>query len=111
MSRGAEERIADILEAIDRCERYRRQFSNPDPDVAQMAIDAALRNIEVIGEAANHLPGEITSAHPEIEWRAVIGMRNNLIHQYWASDISILVEVLEKDLAPLAEALRQHDAR
>ena len=46
-----------------------------------MAFDAALRNISVIGEAANHLPAEITTAHPEIDWPAIIGMRNILVHQ------------------------------
>ena len=38
-----------------------------------MAFDAALRNIAVIGEAANHLSAEVTDAHPDIDWPAIIG--------------------------------------
>ena len=108
MSRTAEERIQDILEAIARCERYRDRFDDPDQEVVEMAFQAALRYLAVIGEAANPLPPEITHAHPEIPWSAIVEMRNILIHEYFGVDPTIVTKALERDLKPLAEVLRHH---
>jgi uncharacterized protein with HEPN domain len=107
MSRSANERIGDILEAIDKCQRFQSRLSDPDPVVAEMAFDAALRNIAVIGEAANHLPNEVTNAHPDIDWPAIIGMRNILVHQYFGVDAVLVERVVERNLTPLADALRR----
>ena len=71
-----------------------------------MASDAVLRNIEIIGEAVKHLPDDVTRAHPHIPWAAIVGMRNNLIHQYFGIAFEIVSEVLDRDLAPLEVALR-----
>jgi uncharacterized protein with HEPN domain len=108
VSRSADERCQDILVAIARCERYRDRFGDSDPEVVEMAFQAAIRYIAVIGEAANHLPEEITSAHPEIPWRAIVEMRNILIHEYFGVDHALIIRTLERDLAPLAVVLRQH---
>lgn len=50
-----------------------------------MAEDAIERNVQIIGEATNHLPAEITDAHPEIGWPQIRGFRDILIHQYFGS--------------------------
>ncbi|WP_375384207.1 DUF86 domain-containing protein [uncultured Microbacterium sp.] len=106
MTRSTQKRIADILAAIDACHRYRRYFADDDTDVEKMAIDAVLRNIAIIGEAVKHLPAYVTSAHPHIPWAAIVGMRNNLIHQYFGANLEVVNEVIDRDLAPLAAALR-----
>lgn len=105
MTRPAPERIADILEAVSRCETYRARLIDSDPEIAQMAFDAALRNIAIIGEAVNHLPTEITSVRPEIDWDAIVGMRHILVHQYFGIDPTIVTDVLDQDLLPLAAVL------
>lgn len=108
MTRSTDERVQDILEAVTRCERYRERFDDPDGEVVEMAFQAALRYIAVIGEAANHLPPKITDAHPEIPWPDIVEMRNILVHEYFAVDTDLVVQTLDKDLAPLAAALRKH---
>lgn len=75
-----------------------------------MAEDAIERNLQIIGEAANHLPTEIADAHPEIAWPQIRGFRNILVHHYFGVDADIVHEVVERYLPPLAEALRQHVA-
>lgn len=105
MSRGAEQRISDILEAIGRCQRYVRALDGDDPDLVEMAEDAIERNLQVIGEAANHLPSEMTEAHPEVPWPQIRGFRNILVHQYFGVDGDIVREVIETHLPLLAEAL------
>ena len=108
MSRGADQRIADILRAIDRCRRYVTALDSVDADLVDMAEDAVERNLQIIGEAASHLPVDVTDAHPEIAWPQVRGFRNILVHQYFGVDIATVRDVIETHLPPLDEALRGH---
>lgn len=83
-------------------------MDDADPDIARMAIDALVRNLEIIGEAVSRLSPALRSAHQDVPWRAIIGMRNTLIHQYFDVDTSVAIEAVEKDLDPLEEVLRSH---
>lgn len=106
MSRGAEQRVADILYAIDRCQRYSDALVSDDPDLIEMAEDAIERNLQIIGEAASRLPAEITDAHAEIAWPQIRGFRNILVHQYFGVEVATVRDVVETHLPPLAAALR-----
>ena len=81
-SRGVRLYIADIIEAIERIQLYTRGTSAEDFVRDGKTVDAVLRNISVIGEAAANLPEELKVAHPEIPWKEMIGMRNKVIHEY-----------------------------
>jgi len=105
VSRDTTQRIADVLDAIDRCQRYVVALTD-DPGTAEMAEDAIERNLQIIGEAVNHLPQGIVSAHPEIPWPQIRGFRNILVHQYFGVDIDVVRDVVVRYLPPLAEALR-----
>lgn len=72
-----------------------------------MAFDAALRNLAIIGEAANHLTPDFTAAHPEIPWKSIVGMRHILVHQYFDVDPSIVIDALDDDLLPLGALLAE----
>ncbi len=71
-----------------------------------MAEDAVERNLQIIGEAAKHLPAEITDAHPEIAWPQIRGFRNILVHQYFGVDVDTIRDVIQTHLTMLASALR-----
>lgn len=101
------ERIADALDAIERCQRYVSVLEGAVGDV-DMAEDVIERNLQIIGEAMNHLPEEIIGAHPEIAWTQIRGFRNILVHQYFGVDADIVRDVVETYLPPLGEALRSH---
>lgn len=107
MSRDPWQRIEDVLVAIERCQRYVVALSG-DADLVEMAEDAIERNLQIIGEAVNHLPEEITSAHPEIEWPQIRGFRNILVHQYFGVDVEVVRDVVQTYLPPLADVLRGH---
>ena len=66
---------------------------------------SALRNIGVIGEAVNHLPDDLARRHPEVDWAAIVGMRNVVVHEYFGVDIAMLLDVLDTDLPQLADVL------
>jgi uncharacterized protein with HEPN domain len=63
--------------------------------------DAVLRNIELIGEAAGRIPDEFRQAHPEIQWRQIVAMRNQLIHGYLGIDLDIVWDVVCVELPAL----------
>lgn len=111
MSRTASERIADILQAIARCQRYASSLNGDDPILVEMAEDAIERNLQVIGEAANALPADITDAHPEIPWPQIRGFRNILVHEYFGVDVATVREVIDAHLPQLGAALQQDIAK
>lgn len=71
--------------------------------------DATLRNLELIGGAATHIPEDIRAAHPEIPWWMIIATRNRLIHGYLGDD-DTLWSIIRDDvpeLLPLLKALKK----
>lgn len=70
-----------------------------------VTYDATLRNLELIGEAALHIPDDIRSAHPEIPWRMIIATRNRLIHGYLGIDDDTLWSIIRDDVTVLLPML------
>lgn len=72
-----------------------------------MAADAVIRNFQVIGEAARKIPVEVQSAHPEIPWALMQGMRHILVHDYDVVKLDVVWRTIQVELPPLVEPLRQ----
>lgn len=104
MSRAADERVRDILAAIDRCVSYRGYLDSPEH--GPMASDAVLRNLAVIGEAVRALPGEFKSERPNTPWASIAGLRNIVIHEYFKVNLDLIRDILDHDLVALADSLR-----
>ena len=71
-----------------------------------LTYDATLRNIELIGEAATHIPSQVREAHPEIQWRQIIGTRNQVAHAYLGLDDDVIWDIICTDIPGLLPALR-----
>lgn len=67
---------------------------------------ASLKALETIGEAASRISDTYHSAHPEIPWREIIGMRNRLIHAYFEVDVDQVWGTIQDDLPPLISHLQ-----
>jgi uncharacterized protein with HEPN domain len=80
--RGDRLRLADILERIDRILDATRSGAEEFRESAVLP-DAAIRNLEVIGEAAAGLGLDLRREHPEVPWKAIIGFRHLATHAYW----------------------------
>ena len=72
-----------------------------------LAYDAVLRNLELIGEAATHIPEATRDAHPEVPWRMIIATRNRLVHAYLGIDDDIIWSIIQDNIPDLLNALPQ----
>ena len=67
--------------------------------------NSVLYELQIIGEAANHVSESIKTAHPDVPWKEMVGFRNRVVHEYFGVDVGLVVEVLD-ELPLLAEQLR-----
>ncbi len=60
--------------------------------------DAVMRNLQILGESARRISGETKARRPEVDWRGIIGFRNDLVHDYLSITLVRVWEVVEGDL-------------
>ena len=71
-----------------------------------LTYDATLRNLELIGEAATHIPDEVRTTHPDIPWRMIIATRNRLIHGYLGIGDDTLWSIIQDEVPELLPLLK-----
>ena len=71
----------------------------------QMRFDATVRNLELIGEAATHVPERVRGSNPAVAWRKILATRNRLIHAYLGIDNDTVWSIIESDVPALRAAL------
>lgn len=109
-------RLADyldhILRAIERIDRYTVGMDEQAFLASDLVQDAVLRNIEILGEAANKVLNaapEFAARHCAVPWQVMYTMRNRVSHGYYKVDLTIVWKTLKHDLPTLysqVEALR-----
>jgi len=70
-------------------------------------VQAVARNLEIIGEAAKHVPEDIRARHPEIAWKRIAGLRDMLIHQYFGLDVDVVWDIARNKIPLVAEQVRR----
>jgi len=98
--------IDDIAESIVRIQEYTRSVTHEDFLAKNMVHDAVFRRLEIIGEAAKHVPSDFRARYPAVPWKEVAGMRDKLIHDYFGVDLELTWKVMQNDLPPLLEQIR-----
>ena len=96
--------LKDILDAINKIEKYSKGLSFPRLENDDQAVDAIVRNLEIIGEAARNLPDEIKLSIAGIEWKKITGLRNILAHEYFGINKQIVWDIIQNKLLPLKSA-------
>jgi uncharacterized protein with HEPN domain len=99
-------RYHHMLDNALRAQELAHNIKESDLDTDWVRTYALVRALEVIGEAAGHIPADEQMQHPEIPWAQIVGLRNRLIHGYDSVDLSILWRILHDDLPSLIEALK-----
>ncbi|MGD1852574.1 MAG: DUF86 domain-containing protein [Cyanophyceae cyanobacterium] len=107
MKRNPEDFLADIHQAIEDIERFtggitKAQFINNHEKVL-----ATIKLLEIIGEAVKQLPEATKAQCPDIQWSAIAGMRNILVHVYWDIDTEVIWATINESIPPLKTAIIQ----
>ena len=100
-------RIEDILEAIERVFRYTAGMDEKAFAEDEKTVDAVIRNMTVIGEAARFIPQEVEANYTHIPWAKMRGFRNVVVHEYFGVSTAILWQTVQANLPPLVPELRQ----
>lgn len=99
--------LDDILTSIERIEEYTKNLSHKDFEDDQKTVDAVVRNLEIIGEAARNIPENFAEKHNSLPWSEMVSMRNKVIHEYSGVDVDILWKTIQEDLPKLKEQVKE----
>lgn len=94
MSRNIRLYMEDIKKSADKILRYTEGMDFEALFAEQMVLDAVLRNLEMIGEAAKNVPESVRSRFPEVEWRKMAGLRDVLAHAYFGLEDDTLWDIV-----------------
>lgn len=98
--------LRDMLDACERCLDYAAGMDQAAFVADRRTYDATIRNIEIVGEAANNVPRAIWDTHQEIPWRGIVDTRNRIIHGYGVIDDDAVWEIVTRDIPDLMPLLR-----
>ena len=90
--------IEDILESMSMIGEYIEDMDYHHFLVDRKTIDAVIRNLEIIGEAARNIPEEIRNVYPAVPWKKMIGLRNIAIHAYFGIDLEIVWRIVSTNI-------------
>lgn len=99
--------LHDIKEAIEKIESFIEGYTFEEFTNDHKTIDAVIRNLEIIGEAAKHIPKRVREKHPDVDWKAMIGMRNILAHEYFGVRIGIIWKTIKERLPALRNKIEE----
>jgi uncharacterized protein with HEPN domain len=98
--------LTHICEAIGAIEAYLQGATYQSFVANRMMVDAVVRQLEIIGEAANRLSAEFRARHSEVLWRRMTDMRNFLIHEYFGVNTKVVWDTCQSDLPELKAFVR-----
>ena len=93
--------VDDMIGFAEKVLAYTEGFDQQRFETSGLTYDATVRNLELIGEAAMHIPRHVQEFAPHIPWRLTIATRNRLIHGYLGIDNDTLWSVIQDDVPPL----------
>jgi uncharacterized protein with HEPN domain len=99
-------RLEHILESAQDAVSFLGHMTEDELDNNNMALQAIVRCVEIIGEAASQLSSEYRGNHPNIPWDKIIGMRNRLIHAYFDIDYELVFSTVHSDIPILIDQVK-----
>jgi len=99
--------VIDILESIEKIEKYILRLSYEEFIKDSKTKDAVVRNLEIIGEAAKVISKDVQKRYEDIQWAQIVGMRNRLIHGYFVVDYKIVWHIVTNELPDLKRKMEK----
>jgi uncharacterized protein with HEPN domain len=106
----AKDFIGHMLEAAERVLQYTKGLSREEFFASPLVQDAVIRNIEIIGEAANNLletGPDIVAMYPSIPFAQIYGMRNRVAHGYFSVSLSMIWDSVQVDIPELRQQVAE----
>jgi uncharacterized protein with HEPN domain len=94
--------LDDIRTSIGKIERYIANLDEASFVADEKTIDAVVRNLEIIGEAAKQLPAEFKTRYSKVPWPQIAGLRNRIVHDYAGIDLKLVWNILQTAIPKLA---------
>lgn len=99
--------LEDVLNAIEKIDRYVANITFDTFIRDEKTVDAVARNLEIVGEAIKKVPLHVRQRHTEVEWKKIAGLRDILIHAYFGIDATIIWDVVREKLPVLKQQVEQ----
>ncbi len=93
--------VKDIIDSIKDIEKFTKGMNFEDFKKDKKTVNAVIRSLEVIGEAAKNISQDLKDKFSDIPWKEMAGMRDKLIHEYHGVDLEIVWTVMKEELPPL----------
>lgn len=100
-------RLRHMLDAALEAQTFMKDITQESLREDRKTVQAVIRSIEVIGEAAVNISKEFKEMHPDIPWKKIAGMRNWLIHAYFDVDYNHIWSTVQEDLPVLVPQLKK----
>jgi uncharacterized protein with HEPN domain len=104
---GDKQRLGHIQDAITEIESYIASADLPVFLSNSMMRFASIKQIEIIGEAANYITEETKQQFSDVQWQQITGMRNILVHEYFGVDANLVWQVIINDIPALKSAIEK----
>jgi uncharacterized protein with HEPN domain len=99
--------LEDILQAMERAEEFVQGITFEHFLADDKTASAAIRKLEIIGEAAKQIPDDIRRKHPELPWGEMAGMRDRLIHAYFGVDYHLVWRTIKERIPQVKPLLKK----
>lgn len=100
-------RLKHMQEAAQICLQFTQNINRKHFEKDKILCFAVIRALEILGEAAANVSKSFQLKHPKIQWRAIVGMRNRLIHAYFDIDYDIVWQALSVEVPKLAHQVEK----
>ena len=99
--------LQDILEAIERVEQYTQGMNLEEFSKSKITMDAVLRNLEIIGEAATQLLTDKKEKYNKVPWEDIQNFRIVAAHHYWKIDKVTIWDIIENQINTLSQQIQE----
>ena len=97
--------LEHILDSIDAIELFSKNITKNKLESNRLKRSAIVREIEIIGEAVKNISPNLKKRYKEIEWKAIVGTRDKMIHHYFGVDLNIVWNIIKKDIPILKKQI------